>query len=115
MELNDLNVGDTVWLAVSRQWKQEYGDKGVWTPIKPTLCKGTVTKIDTTKYQPEITVDWDPRSGGVVPNKVHPSQLSSTARGAMFDLLLDVRHELIGQADDYGESSCSLLHGLPML
>ena len=104
MELNDISVGDTVWIAVNRQWKQEYGDKGVWIPIEPTLCKGVVRKVDTSKYQPEVTVDWDEQSNGVVPNKVHPSQLSSYARHAIFNLLLDVRHDLVQQAEgNYGE------------
>ena len=104
MDLNDIKCGDTVWIAVNKKWKQEYGDKGVWIPIEPTLCKGVVRKVDTSKYQPEVTVDWDEQTNGVVPNKVHPSQLCSYARGAVLDLLLDMKHDLVQQAEEnYGE------------
>lgn len=108
MELSDCEVGKTVWLATSRQWIQSDGCKGTWKPIAPTLCKGVITRVDVSKYQPEIWVDWDKKVINIVPPFAHPSQLYSTWRGALLWLQYDIKRALRNQVEAYGFSASGL-------
>ena len=109
MELTDCVIGKTVWLATNKQWIQGSGDKGTWKYIAPTLCKGVITKVDTSKYQPEIWVDWDKKVVNVVSPIVHPSQLYSTWLGALVWLNYTIKKDLLSQAESYGESTAGML------